>query len=352
MKEQGTFVAGLLDASSKAYAAGAIVRLQEGSEAGAQLVETWGFNALVADLQVRLQHLAAALAVGRPELFELDAEWLRATHLAREIDNDFLPAILKHLRIELSESLPPGMSQLALDYVDQALARLVAGETPPSAIVPSNEHHELANDFLGALLRGDWRAAEALVTNALDSGVSIADLHHDVIAVAQSEVGRLWQIGELGVGDEHLCSHIVAEMLNVLRARMPANSAQPDKTVLIASVAGNLHDIGARIVADHFEMHGWRSHFLGADMPQADIVRIVERLKPDVVALSVGMATGVRTASATIRQLRKAQPELIVLVGGHPFSRIPELWRDVGAHGFAPDAVRAVEAARELVGAA
>ena len=119
--------------------------------------------------------------------------------------------------------------------------------------------------------------------------------------------------------------------------------------MLTASVSGNLHDIGARIVADHFEMEGWRSLFLGANTPVGDLVQAVEDFEPDLVALSVGLASHVRATAETIAALRERFPDRPILVGGRPFELVPDLWKDVGADGCAADAAAAVQVGARLV---
>ena len=349
MNDQGAFVAALLDNSRKAYAAGAILRLQEASPDSARFVESWGFSALVADAEIRLQHLAEALACGRTELFVLDAGWLAQTFEARGVPQETLVATLTCLRDELADSLPDKVAATVEPYFAAALERLAEAPVAPSSVIEQSAPHvDLAREFLVTVLEGDRHRSEALVLAAHDQGVSVADLHLHVIAKAQAEVGRLWQSGEVHVADEHLCSRIVEDVLAQLRTRIQCSS---DKglTAITASVAGNLHDIGAHIVADHFEMHGWRSIFLGANTPKDDLVQAVVELKPDLIALSVGLGINLRTAAETIQALREAAPGLPILVGGQPFGVVPQLWSDVGADACALDAANAVEVGAQLV---
>ncbi|MEM7309651.1 MAG: cobalamin-dependent protein [Planctomycetota bacterium] len=346
MDAQGQFVAALLDSSAKALASSAVARLGEPEASG---IEGWSFGDAVADVKSRIESLAEALAAGSPSMLRLDFEWLAATYAARGVPLDLLVRSLRALREELRDSLPAEAAAMAGAYLDEA-AQGLNGELPELAtlLVDGDPHVELARAFLVAVLEGRRDDAERLLLDAADGGVSIPDLHRWVLTRAQAEMGRLWQKGDVHVVEEHLGSRIVEEALILLRSRMPR--AEPNgRTALVASVSGNLHDIGARTVADHFEMAGWRSLFVGANAPSEDLVAAVKHFKVDLVALSAGAGLNLRATAQQVEALRAAYPDLPVLVGGRPFSQLPELAQAVGADGSAQDARGAVLEAERLL---
>lgn len=351
MNEQGAFVAALLDSSRRAFAAGAVLHLQEQEPEVFAAAEV-RFDELVDDAQLRLQHLAEALACGRVEIFALDVAWLAATHAARALPLALLQASLRALKAELQENLPADAAARCRPYLDAGLQAAAALPQAPASLLAQEEPLvDVARRFVLAVLEGDRASAEAVVVTALDAGASVAELHEHVIAKAQLEIGRMWQAGEVHVASEHFGSRIVEDVLAQLRARMRKQAAT-GRTVLVTSVSGNLHDIGPRIVADHFEMNGWRSIFLGANMPVGDLVQAVADFEPDLVALSAGLGVNVRAVADAVAALHAARPELPVLVGGRPFALVDGLWKDVGADGCAVDGATAVRRALELVGPA
>ena len=140
MNDQGSFTAALLDASRKAYAAGAVLRMQELGEEPARLVELLGFSSLVDDAQLRLQHLAESLACGRPELFIIDTEWEAATHLARGVPEPVLRSLLGCLIEELSDNLPASSLYTAREHLELALERISRPVPAPSRACSSRAH--------------------------------------------------------------------------------------------------------------------------------------------------------------------------------------------------------------------
>ena len=124
------------------------------------------------------------------------------------------------------------------------------------------------------------------------------------------------------------------------------------KTLLAAAVAGNRHDIGLYAVADFFEMAGWRTIQLGAEVPITDLAQAVECFKADLVALSASLSVQVETIKATIKAMRSGRRgELVkILVGGLAFAETGNLAVEMGADGYAADPGEAVRLGGDLVG--
>jgi len=349
MDERGRFIAALLDSGARAHGAGVATRVLERNDAAARYARKLGFGALSADVELRVRHLAESLAVGRPELFRHDVEWLAATHAARGVPAELLNGVLRALRAELGESLPADCIRQVGEHLDAGVAALNGRAAPQESLLAEESPHvDLARRFLLALLEGRRAEAMEMVLEAFENGVSLADLHQHVIARVQAEVGRMWQVGELHVAEEHLGSKIVEEILVVLRSRMPV--APPNgRTVIVTSAPTCLHDLGARMVADHFEMAGWNALYLGADVPVDSLAQAVADFGADLVAISCSTSRAMRSTEALVCALHEAG--VPVLVGGRPFLAIEGLWRDLGADGSAADPVSAVRVGAELVGA-
>lgn len=343
MDKQGLFVAGLLDATAKAIAAGTVER-QLG-----QALRGPDFARLSSDVEARLRYLSEGLAAGAPELFVDHVAWLRDAYAARGASLDLLRTSLEALREQLHESLPPEHHELAGEPVALGLAAIDAGPRPPDHPVSTGgPHAELAQRFLLALLEARATDAQRLVLDALEGGLDLSEVQLSILAPAQAEMGGMWQRGEVQIAEEHLGSQIVADVLTVLRQRIPQVDDKAPR-VVVASVGGNMHDLGARIVTDHFALGGWRTLFLGADTPKEDVGWTASSFEADLVAVSVAIALQVRDTALLMETLREACPGTPVLVGGGPFTRVPELWRAVGADGCATDAPGAVSVGKALL---
>jgi methanogenic corrinoid protein MtbC1 len=207
----------------------------------------------------------------------------------------------------------------------------------------------LATAYLQALLRGERHIACKLILDAAQSGIAVRDLYLQVFQPTQYEIGRLWQVNQISVAQEHYCT--AAAQLIMSQLYPYVFGGEKTRGALVAAcVSGELHEVGVRMVSDFFEMDGWRTYYLGANMPMAAVVQAVVQHQADVLAISATITYHARAVESLILAVRRT-PEcgrVKILVGGYPFKTDPGLWRMIGADGSAPDAPEAVLLANRL----
>jgi MerR family transcriptional regulator, light-induced transcriptional regulator len=205
-----------------------------------------------------------------------------------------------------------------------------------------------ARVYLAAALEGRRDDAIAVVRGALDAGATPAGIMLDILQPAQLELGRLWEIGEISIAHEHYTTAITQLSLSLLYPRMLLDRTFLGRTVVATAIGSEAHEIGIRMIADLLEQAGWRTAYLGADVPLQDIVDTVAQQRADVLAVSATMAGHLRGVRALVAALR-ADPRCArvrVLVGGRPFAVNPGLAATVGADAWAPGAREALELVR------
>src|SRR4051812_16695962 len=111
--------------------------------------------------------------------------------------------------------------------------------------------------YVNAVLAADHLAAASVISDALQHGVGLANLYMDVFVPAQVAVGDRWHAGEINVAQEHAATQITLAQMQRLRATLPENHLTGPRAV-VASVQEELHDLGARVVADFLTMDGWQ----------------------------------------------------------------------------------------------
>jgi MerR family transcriptional regulator, light-induced transcriptional regulator len=295
-----------------------------------------------------LAHLAAAIAFDRPGIFADHVRWWLGRSLDRPPPQRI--AELRSLAAELTARLRPASRTAVARTVEHALA------TTPQQVVelPSPVvGRPRAAAYLEALMRGDKAAALNLALEAIDGECPLHRVYLDVLGPALQEVGRLWQLDRLSVADEHYCTAVTRHVMSVLSARLaPQVTVRPRRGTLVATCpAGELHDLGARFMADLAEARGWAACYLGADAPAQDVVRTVIEQRADVLALSVSMVPRATECGALIAVLR-ALPECAhvhVVVGGRAFEASPGLWRQLGADSHAGDPWTALQRIEALL---
>lgn len=349
MNEKGQFIATLLDVSPKSYAANSVLGAMEADERLSSAVTEFGFDRMVARMQERIRHLGEALACGRVEVFQRDLEWVVGKECAPDTPPALLRAGLVELCTVLERDLPAGMREMAVEYVRRGVAFLDGEPLPELPAAPTNASLEdLRRNYQGALLAGERRRAESIVLVAERQGVSAEELLSFVIGRAQTDIGKLWRDGSVSVAQEHFATRVSEDL--VARLRAEPNPVEPVVgRVVLAAVAGNQHDLGLRILANHFDRAGWEALFLGADTPKEDLISSLRDYAPDVIALTIALFGNLRSAADVIAALKRAFPDLPVLVGGAALAQVEGLWADLGADGFAPNGKEAVVWARRQV---
>lgn len=316
----------------------------------------------------RVAYLAAAVSTGRAEVFQRHMNWDKIAHFARGGEDACadLYASLEALRDAIAKELPAAAAEPALRVLDQTIRAFAdAPLTSPTLLNLSTREGRLAGEYLLAVQEGDRARASALVLDAVlrpgDGGpaLSVMEVYSAVLTPAQRELGRLWHLNESTVAEEHFATattHMVISMLYPhLRRREPNG-----RTVLAASVETNAHDIGVRMVADALEIQGWRAIYLGPNVPIDDLAIAARDFRVDLVAMSAGLSTHLpilREAIQGVRSLCAASHagrpgfDPAIMVGGGAFLDAPgDLWREMGADGFAMDLETAVAEASRLCG--
>jgi methanogenic corrinoid protein MtbC1 len=304
------------------------------------------------DARYHLDYLAQAIEVGSPALFLDYIGWAKVMLAGLGIPAEDLRLNLECMRAVLAEQLPhDAVSDVVDETIRAGLQQL--GQVPstlPSCIVNEAPLAALARDYLSALLRGERQHASRLILDAVNNGAEVKDLYLHVFQRTQREIGRLWQINQLTVAQEHFCTAATQLIMAQLYPHIFATPRIGQRFVAMC-VNGELHEIGVRMLADLFEMNGWDTFYLGANMPAGSVVQMIAQQQAQVLGISATMTVHVGEVAALIRTVRTSEvsDQVKILVGGYPFNTDADLWRTVGADAYAPDAEQAIAAAHRLL---
>jgi 5-methyltetrahydrofolate--homocysteine methyltransferase len=203
-----------------------------------------------------------------------------------------------------------------------------------------------------AVLRGDAKTAATETQAALDAGTPAEEILHQACIPAMNEVGRLFEIGEKFVPEMLIAARAMQTALEILKPLLVEADIQSLGTVVVGTVAGDLHDIGKNLVAMMLEGAGFQIIDLGTDVAPEKFVEAVQANDPDIVGMSALLTTTMASISATIEALTEAgvRDKVKVIIGGAPITQ--DFADKVGADGFAPDAGSAPRMAKALLGVA
>jgi MerR family transcriptional regulator, light-induced transcriptional regulator len=228
-----------------------------------------------------------------------------------------------------------GISNIAR-LSDETLRELIAiepAEAGPATVVGRPRMEILADrirpECVAAIVLMDQAALERLLSEAL------VDLGHQamlqrVIAPLTVEVGERWRAGELTVAHEHFASDAIRAFLwNTSRQFAPSDTAPG---LIVATPAGQLHELGAIIVAAAARNQGWRVTYLGTSLPAAEIAGAARLNGARAVLLSIVYPDDDPFLAGELVSLRKFLPATVsILVGGRATAGYLDAIEEIGA---------------------
>jgi methanogenic corrinoid protein MtbC1 len=207
---------------------------------------------------------------------------------------------------------------------------------------------DILDALYGHILHGEAEAAVERLRAGLAAGLAPATLLFEAMIPALEEVGSRFESGEYFLPEMLIAARAMRSSMEIVRPLMADAGAPAAGTVVLGTVAGDIHDIGKDMVGIMLEGAGFRVVDLGVNVPPARFVEAVREHDPVVVGLSAFLTTTMPQVGRTIDALVEAgvRQRIRVIVGGAP---VNETFADeVGADGYAPDASAAVRVTREL----
>jgi len=213
----------------------------------------------------------------------------------------------------------------------------------------STDRASLLSDLAERLYAGDAKGVAELAQRALDAKLDAQAILQGALLPGMERVGRDFKAGELFIPEIIVAARAMHVGVDVLRPHLVASDLQGQGKVVLGTVKGDLHDIGKKLVGIMLQGAGFTVVDLGHDVAPERFVQAVRDEQPLLLGLSALLSTTMPMMKATMDALVGAglAGAVKVMVGGAP---VTQAWADeIGAHGYAPDAVSAVERARELV---
>jgi 5-methyltetrahydrofolate--homocysteine methyltransferase len=230
----------------------------------------------------------------------------------------------------------------------QAQAGAVKQTGPDPERIPQEP---LSRALYDAVVDGDKDGIEPLLEQALARGDGPVAILNDCLIVGMEEVGRLFGDGTYFLPQLMLSAEAMKRAFNRLKPELQKlKEGQAEVgTVVLATVQGDIHDIGKNICAVMLENHGFRVIDLGRNVKNELVVKTAQEAGADVVGLSALMTTTMPQMKRVIEMFRAEGVEMPVMIGGAATTR--HFAREIGASGYGRDAQEAVAEAKRLVGA-
>jgi 5-methyltetrahydrofolate--homocysteine methyltransferase len=169
------------------------------------------------------------------------------------------------------------------------------------------------------------------------------------MSTAMNEVGERFEKGEYFIPEMLIAARAMQEGMDHLRPLLSEPQKSKEGVVVIATVRGDLHDIGKNLVAMLLEGAGFKVIDLGVDVSSEQIIQAIQRYNPNIVALSALLTTTMPGLKIVIDKISAVglRQQVKIMVGGAPVT--DDFAKKIGADGFSIDAVLAVNLAKQLM---
>ena len=206
------------------------------------------------------------------------------------------------------------------------------------------------NEVAELVEKGKAKLVGAAVQDALDSGCDPTEILNKGMIDAMAIVGEKFKNGEIFVPEMLVAARAMKKGVEVLKPHLSSGSTGSNGKLILATVAGDLHDIGKNLVGMMIESAGFEVIDLGVDVPIEKFIQAVND-NPDtkIVGCSALLTTTMPALRDTVKALNE-QPwrsKIKVMVGGAPITQ--EFADEIGADCYTPDAASAAQAAKALV---
>jgi 5-methyltetrahydrofolate--homocysteine methyltransferase len=196
---------------------------------------------------------------------------------------------------------------------------------------------------------GNANQVETLIGQAFEEKISAQDILDKGLLDGMNKLGVRFKNNEVFVPEVLIAARALHTGTALLKAKLVEEGVKPLGKVVIATVSGDLHDIGKNLVKLMLEGAGFAVIDLGVDVSPEKIVEAVKENDPDIVALSALLTTTMAQQENVITALQEAgiRDSVKVLVGGAPVTE--EFANKIGADKYTADAASAAEVAKAFI---
>jgi len=211
---------------------------------------------------------------------------------------------------------------------------------------------ELYKAMFQSVIDGDSDVAASLARQAIDSGLDPLEAINEGFVPGVNQVGEQFSCGDMFLPELVMAGEAMKAAISVLEPEMAKRGTERKVfgKVVLATVQGDIHDIGKTLVGTMLAAYGFQVYDLGVDVPILKVVEKVREVNADIVALSALLTTTMVRQRDVIEALEDVvlRARVKVMVGGAPVTH--EWVEQIGADGYSEDAVGAVNVAKKLLG--
>ena len=240
----------------------------------------------------------------------------------------------------------PGAAKFINDYGYEQEGEIPGNSAPNSPSKASFDSNDPLANIRACVEQGEKEAIIELVKQALSDGMNPLDITKKGLSEAMNVVGDKFGSGKLFLPQVMLAAETMQAAFTTIKEILPASESLDKGTVIVATVKGDIHDLGKNIVGALLENNGYKVIDLGKDVAAEVIVDAIKEHNASVVGICSLMTTTMPQIDNTIEAIRGAGLDTKVIVGGAVVSQ--DYADQAGADKYAKDGIAAVNITNEL----
>ena len=310
------------------------------------------------------------ISFGLPERINVNMAFLAMairSHLTSAILNPNQDAII---RMVLSSDLLAAHPEADIRYIDymnehaEELAALSAAQAEGVSKAPGKVKEDAArseaqgilpdgnnviSDIHSAVMKGRKNGIRDMTRAALEAGTAAKDILDNALIPAINDVGELFDKGRYFLPQLIASAETMEQSIKILEPHLATGGSDDNAPVIVmATVEGDIHDIGKNLVVLMLKNYGFRVIDLGKNVPKETIIRTAIEEKADIIGLSALMTTTMNEMRNVVAYGREQGYGGKFMIGGAVITE--EYRQEIGADGYSADASEAVKVAKRLAG--
>jgi len=289
--------------------------------------------------------LATSLGVSNISFGLPDRALINAAYLTMALGHGLDAAMVNPYDPKMGDAISAGAVLMGRDkraekYIGTRRGKAVTGAQDKAKLAAEAAALPIDKKIFNAVIEGDRENISALVEEALAAGTDPMAISNDMLIPALTEVGRLFEKKEFFLPQVMQSGETMKTAFARLKQEMKGEEAGKNGTIVLATVFGDVHDIGKNILSTLLENHGIRVIDLGKNVPKEIILDEAVKHNADVIGLSALMTTTMTQMDALIKERDARGIKIPVVLGG---AVVTEAYaKSVGAAGSSRDALEAV----------
>jgi 5-methyltetrahydrofolate--homocysteine methyltransferase len=217
-----------------------------------------------------------------------------------------------------------------------------------SVNLDENSNESLNSPIYEAVIKGNKRKILSLVIEEVNNKTSAAEILDTMLIPAINQVGQYFDSGKYYLPQLIASAETMKTAIDYLEPMLKKDSTEEKVgTIIIATVAGDIHDIGKNLVALMLKNYGFTVIDLGKDVPSEKIIDTALKMDADIIALSALMTTTMIEMKKVVNMRNEASIRAKVIIGGAVITQ--DYCEEIGADGYSKDAQEAVNLVKKIL---